>query len=127
MKFKNRKSAPLLLYPAMKNLPIFLTIFLTLFLSLASAKPTIFYPVTEFGAVGDGKTLNTQAIQQAIDAAAKAGGGTVVFPAGRYLSGTICLRSHITLELQAGSVLLGSTRVADYPVHFTNYPAWSDQ
>lgn len=110
----------------LKKLQLFL-IFLTLFSSLASAKPTVFYPVTEFGAVGDGKSINTQAIQKAIDSAAKAGGGTVIFPAGKFLTGTIYLRDHITLELEAGAILLGSTRVMDYPIHFTNYPSWADQ
>jgi polygalacturonase len=64
--------------------------------------------------VGDGQTLNTAAIQSAIDRCADAGGGTVVFPAGRYVTGTLLLRSKIVLRLEEGAVLLGSTNLADY-------------
>jgi polygalacturonase len=73
------------------------------------------YSVTDHGAVGDGTTLCTTAIQKAIDAAASAGGGTVHFPPGTYLSGTLFLKSHITLNLEAGATLLGSPNLADYP------------
>lgn len=71
--------------------------------------------VTAHGAKADGQTLCTTAIQQAIDACAAAGGGTVVFPAGRFLSGTLFLKSGVHLRLDAQAVLLGSTRVEDYP------------
>ncbi|HLH17227.1 MAG TPA: glycosyl hydrolase family 28 protein [Bryobacteraceae bacterium] len=75
------------------------------------------FDVKSYGAAGDGRTLDTAAIQKAIDAAG-AHGGTVVFPAGRFLSGTITLRSNVTLHLSPGAVLLGSTRMADYnPKH----------
>lgn len=70
--------------------------------------------VRDFGAAGDGATLDTRAIQAAIDACAGSGGGTVVLPAGRYPSGTITLASHVTLHLEAGAVLLGSQRIDDY-------------
>lgn len=86
-----------------------------LFCSLLSAASTNRLLVTDHGAIGDGKTLNTAALQKAIDTCAGWGGGTVVFPAGRYLSGTLFLRSHVALHLEAGSVLLGSTNLADYP------------
>lgn len=74
------------------------------------------FSVTDFGAAGDGKTLDTPSIQKAIDAAARAGGGTVVVPPGRFLTGTILLRSHVTLELQSGATLLGSRDIKDYPL-----------
>jgi len=70
--------------------------------------------ITRFGAVGDGKTLNTAFIQKAIDACNKSGGGRVVFPAGRYLSGTIVIKDNIILQLDKNAVLLGSTNTADY-------------
>lgn len=74
-----------------------------------------FYNVTDFGAVADGTTLNTPAIQKAIDACAAAGGGTVWLPAGTWLSGTLRLKSHVTLHLEPGCTLLGSPNLADYP------------
>ena len=72
------------------------------------------YNVVSFGAVGDGKVKCTAAIQSAIDACAAAGGGTVVVPAGTYLTGTLYLRSHIELRLEHAAVLLGSPDLADY-------------
>ena len=88
--------------------------------ALASAAPAIVsHPATtcdvrSFGAKGDGRTLDTIPIQRAIDACAKAGGGTVLFTPGRYVSGTILLKSHIVMKLDTGSVLLGSRNVGDY-------------
>ena len=73
------------------------------------------FSVSSFGATGDGKQLETKALQAAIDACAAAGGGTVHFPAGRHLSGTLFLKSRVTLHLEAGAVLLGSPRLEDYP------------
>lgn len=67
-----------------------------------------FFNVRNFGAAGDGKTLDHSAINRAIDAAAEAGGGTVVVPAGTYLCGSIHLRSNIHLLLNAGSIILGA-------------------
>ena len=60
------------------------------------------FDVKAFGATGDGKTLDTAAINKAIDAAAAAGGGTVLFPAGNYLSYSIHLKSNVTLHLESG-------------------------
>jgi len=73
------------------------------------------YNVTVFGAVGDGKTLCTAAIQNAIDACAKAGGGAVVVPPGVYLTGPLFLKSHMVFEVVAGATLLGSADFKDYP------------
>ena len=72
------------------------------------------FDVTKFGALGDGKTLNTAFIQQAIDACTKSGGGKVTFPAGIYLSATIELKSNVTLHLQKGARLLGTTDIEQY-------------
>ena len=74
------------------------------------------FNVRDYGAAGDGQTLDTQAIQAAIDAGERQGGGTVFFPAGKYVSGSIFLRSHITLQLDAGAILWGSEDPADYPI-----------
>lgn len=75
-----------------------------------------FVNVLDHGAVGDGVTLNTRALQAALDAAAQRGGGTVVIPPGTYLTGTLHMYSNLTLHLDAGAVLLGSQNTADYPV-----------
>lgn len=73
------------------------------------------YFITDFGAVGDGKTLNTAAIQNAIDTCTSAGGGQVVVPAGRFLSGTICLKSNVELHLESGAELISSLDPHDMP------------
>jgi len=70
--------------------------------------------VRSFGAQGDGSTLDTEAIVKAIHACAEAGGGTVLFPAGTYVTGTFELVSNITLQLDAGAVILGSPNISDY-------------
>ena len=85
------------------------------------------YNVTRFGAVGDGETLNTEAIQSAIDACSESGGGTVIFTAGTYLSGTLILRDHVNLHLQAGATLLGSTNPGDYPKIKTRIRSYYDE
>jgi polygalacturonase len=95
---------------------IYIVIILSLFmndLTVAGGKPH--YNVVEYGAIADGQTLNTKAIQQAIDDCSENGGGTVEFPAGTYLTGTLFLKSNVFLNLQAGSTLLGSKNLEDYP------------
>jgi polygalacturonase len=92
--------------------------FLTGLLFRASAStlhPTGHCDVRAFGAKGDGVTKDTAAIQSAIDACEKTGGGTVEFPPGTYLSAPIELKSNITLELAKGATLLGSPDHGDYP------------
>jgi hypothetical protein len=71
-----------------------------------------FYDVRSFGATGDGKTIDSPAINQAISACAKAGGGTVSVPPGTYLCGSIHLASNINLSLDAGAVILGASQDA---------------
>ena len=77
--------------------------------------------VRDFGASGDGQHKETAALQAAIDSCAKGGGGTVLVPPGRYLTGTISLRSHITLDVGAGAIILGSEDPADYPLRDNLY------
>lgn len=63
----------------------------------------------------DGKTLTTEALQNAIDECTVNGGGTVSLPAGTYLTGTLILRKGVTLNLEKNAVILGSENIADYP------------
>lgn len=70
--------------------------------------------IRDFGAVGDGKTLDTSAIQKAIDSCAAGGGGRVLCGGGSFLTGSLTLRSRVELHLAAGCKLLGSTDLADY-------------
>jgi len=72
------------------------------------------YQAADFGAVGDGRTLNTACIQAAIDFASENGGGKVILPPGKYLCGSIYLKSGVTLHLEAGATLLGSLNPWDY-------------
>lgn len=72
------------------------------------------FNILAFGAIGDGKTINTQEIQKTIDAASSAGGGQVVVPAGKFLTGVIHLKSNVELTLSKGAILLGSANRADY-------------
>jgi len=81
---------------------------------LAAANGSRVFDVRDFGATGDGTTLDTEAIAQAIRTAAGGGGGTVVFRAGVYRTGTFELLSNVTLDLQAGAVIQGSKNLADY-------------
>jgi hypothetical protein len=73
-----------------------------------------FRSVADYGAKPDGKTLNTKSINQAILDCSAAGGGTVIFPAGQYLSGSIELLKNVTLRLEAGAAIVGSTNLEDY-------------
>jgi len=73
--------------------------------------------IADHGAVSDGKTINTKAVQEAVDACAAKGGGTVVVPAGVWVTGSVELKSHITLRLEPGAVLRGSDKLADYPTN----------
>lgn len=73
-----------------------------------------YYNVLKYGARNDSSKLATQAIKKAIDAASKAGGGTVYFPAGKYLTGAIHLKSNITIFIDAGAELHFSDNFDDY-------------
>ncbi len=84
------------------------------------------FNVKEFAAQGDAKALDTKAIQAAIDTCTAAGGGTVFVPAGTYLTGTLRLKDNVTLRLEAGAVLLGSTDLADYPDTRVSFPSMED-
>ena len=83
----------------------------------ARKAPTVktVFSTASFGAVADGKTLATKAIQQTIDACAAKGGGVVTFKTGQYLTGSLFLKKGVTLHLGKGVELLGSQSLADYP------------
>ncbi|HIQ21945.1 MAG TPA: glycoside hydrolase family 28 protein [Planctomycetes bacterium] len=83
--------------------------------------------IRELGAKPDGKTPCTRAIQAAVDKCASAGGGTVYLPAGKWLSGTIYMKSHVTLLLAAGCVLLASTDPGDYPENVPAIRSYTDR
>jgi polygalacturonase len=84
--------------------------------TMPTAKAT--FAATKYGAVGDGKTLNTQALQKAIDAAAKKGGVVTLAP-GQYLTGSLFLKKGVELHLDKGVTLLGSQDLKDYPDRMT--------
>ncbi|MEP6901230.1 MAG: glycosyl hydrolase family 28 protein [Actinomycetota bacterium] len=71
------------------------------------------YDIRNFGAVGDGKTVNTRAFQSAIDDCTPSG-GVVLVAGGNFVTGTIYLKSNVTLHVEAGATILGSTKIADY-------------
>ncbi len=80
------------------------------------------YLITDFGGVGDGKTMCTDAFRKAVTACHDAGGGRVVVPSGKFLSGAIHLKSNVNLHVSEGAVILFSQDPADYlPVVFTRW------
>lgn len=81
--------------------------------------------ITDFGAIGDGRTDNSQAFGKAIEACAKAGGGRVIIPPGLWLTGPLQLTSRLELHAEAGATVLFSRRFEDYPLvssHFEGKP-----
>ena len=83
------------------------------------------YDVRDFGARGDGTSLDTKAIQAAVDRCTR-GGGRVVLSGGDFLSGTIRLKDNVTLVVERGARLLGSTDVADYPHQRLDFRFYGD-
>ncbi|MEJ6980701.1 glycoside hydrolase family 28 protein [Pedobacter sp. P351] len=90
----------------MRKLKLFLSIVL---LTASNAVWAATYDVKAYGAAGNGTTLDTEAINKAIEAAAMLGGGTINFPAGTYLSYSIRLKSNITLYLEQGATILAAS------------------
>ncbi len=77
--------------------------------------------ITEHGAVGDGSTVNTKALQSTIDACAAAGGGVIVVPKGTFLTGALYFKPGVNLELQKDGVLKSTTVMADFPPIYTRW------
>ena len=95
------------------TLPLLIALFFIVLSGPLPAQQSRFN-IVDYGAKGDGKTVNTSAINQAIAACAKAGGGTVHVPAGEFRSGTVVLLSNVNLHLDSGAVLKGSDDLGDY-------------
>lgn len=81
------------------------------------------YHVTDFGAIADGKTLSTLAIQAAINECNACGGGTVMLDGGNFVSGTIYLKSNVRLEIDISAKLIASGNISDYgdDTHYNRY------
>jgi len=97
--------------------PIFIKIILlagSALVLLGCNKTNGIYTIADFDAEGDGKIVNTAAIQKAVDQCAINGGGTVIVPQGQFVTGTIFLKSKVHLLVQEGGELLGSTDINDY-------------
>ena len=78
------------------------------------------YNAKDFGALGDGSTLDSQAIQKAIDTCFAAGGGTVYIPEGQYLCGTMHLKTNVHVCLDKGALILGSQNREDFDPYEEN-------
>ena len=85
------------------------------------------YDIKDFGAQGDGAALCTTAIQKAVDTCAEHGGGTVYCGPGKWLTGTITLKSHVSLYLDNGCTILGSTNAVDYPAWRPKLRSYTDE
>lgn len=96
----------------MRIILLFIAISFSVIISAQSSK--VFYNVKELGAKGDGTTPDTKIINRVIEDAASAGGGTIYFPAGNYLSGSIHLKSNICLFLEQGATLIASSDSNDF-------------
>lgn len=107
-----------------KPLTIFVFIGVAVFLNAQGTTPPVpdlpkipdkHFSITDYGAIGDGKTMNTAAFQKAFDTVAQDGGGTLAVPAGRFLTGPLVLTNNVNLQLAKDSVLLISDDLATYP------------
>ncbi len=92
----------------------------------AASAASVLYDIRDYGAKPDGQTLCTQAIQEAVDHCAGSGGGVVYLPPGKFLSGTIVMKSGVTLQLDNGCTLLGSPDLAQYPAMVPAYRSYTD-
>lgn len=85
------------------------------------------YNVKEFGAVADGQTLCTEAVQRAVDFCSENGGGIIEFAGGRYALSTVFLKNNVHIEIGADAELLGSLNFYDYaPQERVDYPIYQD-
>ena len=102
---------------AFMRISLSLILFLICSSTVSFAQPSVpVYNVRDYGATPDSSQLSTSAFQQAIDAAHQAGGGTVYVPPGEYLSGSIELKSFVTLHVEAGATIYASRKAEDFPL-----------
>ena len=99
----------------------FLFIVLIILSAFSKVEAQSFINVKSYGAVADGKTYDTDSIQKAIDETAEKGGGTIYFPAGNYLTRTIILKDNISLYLDNGCTILGSTDLNKFDPKFGSF------
>ena len=98
----------------MNNVKLFTFVILLLCANTLQAQKD--YKASMFGIKSDGKTLNTASIQKAIDYISENGGGRLVFYVGRYLTGTVYLKSNVTIQIEEGAGLMASTVPYDYTI-----------
>lgn len=98
----------------MKTTLLLVTLLMTVFTFSAKAGS---YNILDYGAVNDGKTLTTAAIQKAIDACSENGGGQVVVPQGEFLTATLNLASNVDFHFETGAVLVATTDLSQYQIH----------
>lgn len=102
-------------YSMHKAISFFAVAFCSILQFSCNTKTNNVFNILDHGAKGDGRSINTEAIQKTIDACYAAGGGTVYVPPGIFVTGTIILKSNINLYLEAGSEIKGSADIKDYP------------
>lgn len=111
----------------MKRIHLLTTVGLITLIAIA---PTMaaeqLYDIRDYGAKADSQTLSTTSIQKAIDACSKSGGGTVYLPPGTFLTGTIVLKTGVTLRLDPACTLLGSKDLKDYPPTVQAFRSYTD-
>ncbi len=109
-----------------KSLIFFYSLLLLTPVNIFAQKGVFF--IRDYGAIGDGTTLNTVPVQAAINACAESGGGKVIIPSGKYLTGTIILKSNVELHFERNATLMGSTHHEDYPLQpLPEYRSHKDQ
>ena len=93
---------------------ILVLIFFFFFLDISASEKI--YNIVKFGAIGNGIHLNTKEINQAIIECNKNGGGTILIPKGKFLTGTITLLSNVNIKLESGAEIIGSKKISDYMI-----------
>lgn len=109
----------------MKKLNIYILLIFLFTAQILFAQTNNIFNVKDFGAVGDGKTLDTEAVRKAVSKCAE-NGGTVLFPSGDYLIGSVDLKSNVDIYIQRGATLWGSTNIKDYEERVPKLKSYND-